>query len=317
MASVHVTRIERRVNDALNPTKKPKTTVSTSAIFKKPLPPRTASKALKPNLKTTVEAKFVSRRNVASESVSKKPGGARKKESEHPLSVAFNESTAAYRTATFDIVKGRLDDAYHALIARLDATSPSSDANPDLAPEGNAPRANTNLQKEHADLIRQLTQPIAEEKLRIMETNRDGTATTQDVVLGAQMADFAKLVEREEGILHDLQGQHERVVSEIVALAVEILGQREAQNLIIGLGLSMSSPLANKKGKTKTVGFSDSESGDPRTSVDALRGEVDAVKERIESIGAEAVAEMEKEVELSKKERKEKRRKLAELLRNE
>lgn len=131
------------------------------------------------------------------------------------------------------------------------------------------------------------------------------------------MADFAKLVEREEGILRDLRGRLERVVGDIVALAVEILGQREAQSLITGMGLSMASPLDKKKGKGKTVGFSDSESGDLRTSVDALRGEVDAIKKRVEGIGAEAVAQMGKEVQLAKKERKEKKRKLAELLRDE
>lgn len=61
------------------------------------------------------------------------------------LTDTTTESTAAYRTATFDIVKGRLDEVYHALIARLDAPSSSPDASPALEPAASAPHANINL----------------------------------------------------------------------------------------------------------------------------------------------------------------------------
>ncbi len=186
-----------------------------------------------------------------------------------------------------------------------------------MAPGESAPRSDADLQKEYADLIRPLTQPIPEEKLRIILKNRDGTETSKEVVLGDQMADFAQLVDREEDKLRGLLTRQERVAGEIVALAVEILGQREARSVLAGVGLVETSPAVAKKGKGKTVGFSDSEGGVLQTDVDVLGAEVEVMKKKIEGIGAEAVELMEKEMEVAKKERKEKNRKLAELVRND
>ncbi len=93
MAAARVAMSVKNADDALKPTRKPKAVISTSAMFKRPLPPlrpTAASKSLESKSKTADVTKDASSRAEVGNAILKKPGIAKRRAPEHPLSVAFN-----------------------------------------------------------------------------------------------------------------------------------------------------------------------------------------------------------------------------------
>lgn len=183
-------------------TEKPKTVVSTTTLFKKPTNPSQTC----PN--PILSVKQPRAIHATAPSVLKKPNRTPRKAREHPLLVAFTDSSTTYRTTLLSEAAAFLDEVHKGLLLRLDDTTDS-------------PRV-----AEHTELIKQLTLPLDTEALAIAEQVPSASSaslafkpTQMTMTLGRLMDDFRRVVAREAQILSDLEKEHRALLAQLTQLA--------------------------------------------------------------------------------------------------
>ncbi|KAF2086048.1 hypothetical protein K490DRAFT_66974 [Saccharata proteae CBS 121410] len=160
---------------------------------------------------------------------------------QHQLSIAFNETTAAYRKTVLAHAEEALERTHRRLVERLEIPS---DACGDGAGDGEADTAQRpqhvlpDLLAEHESLVDMLAAPLADECVEYVDSDEDGDAETgigaesgtkqmekrTSQRIGDMMTTFADVVKREEGAIGELMGEWERVRGELGGLEEEIFG---------------------------------------------------------------------------------------------
>lgn len=186
-----------------NTAEKPKTVISTTAMFKKPAKPSTTRP------KTASSAKQT---RAPAPSILKRSDRMPQRTRDHPLSVAFTDSSTQYRSALLTSATASLKDVRKALLHRLDRAT-------------DAPRVAAHA--EHEELTKQLTLPLDTETLATeVQARSSGSVArapkppqTTTTTLGKLMDDFRRVVAREAQNLSSLEKEHRDVVAQLVQLA--------------------------------------------------------------------------------------------------
>jgi hypothetical protein len=213
-----------------------------------------------------------------------------KKQPEHPLALAFQESTSKYRSYVSKTATETIDSTREQLLQRL-AAGPS-DAKPEeqegfssSLPDEEQPTVSKPVNPEVAmDQIRiaaqMLTRPLAKEKLLV---TRKGESTSQYVLLGHQIAELVDLVERSKTEMNALFEEREAIEAEMEGF-VESYQQR-------GNGFGRS-PKPSYDSVIQPTPINPSV---PSADSAAMHEEFDKTRARIEELGKETLKWFEKE----------------------
>ncbi|OCL01361.1 hypothetical protein AOQ84DRAFT_357930 [Glonium stellatum] len=309
--------------------KKPKTIISTSAMFKRPHIPTDKARTTHAFKPVTNTVKALNRSHGISKashkppilSILKKPGDARPSE-QHPLSVAFKETTTTYRNSLDATTTASLAATHASLLAHLAATATIT-----LSSGAHVP-----FQAAYAAARDDLAVPLGDVGLEVWNTDAQGTRFLSRTTLAARMEAFARMVRDEEREIERLRGEYEGVVAEVYWVAVAAVGEEAAREMFEVVGEEDGGgkevfggerdgdalETKGKSGKGRTVASlkaplpSRYHRLDPTPSLP--RKEIAALKQQVREVSTKAIGDLGEEEKERVKLWKAKQKKIVELL---
>ncbi|KAH9876150.1 hypothetical protein J1614_004029 [Plenodomus biglobosus] len=157
----------------------------------------------------------------------------RKRSDMHPLTVAFKDSSDAYRRNLYETNAQKINKTLESLLHRLhESTLQTIDSHGDQEDLQASPLKLTAPAK-YERVATKLYQPLSQYKLTLYANNRQGERVRLEATLATRMQDYEDHLARRTEELTRLQKQWEVIVGEIWKLGVSCLDQDTMQHLLL------------------------------------------------------------------------------------